>query len=44
MYATASREVLMYNTRIFTDIIECLSHRNAAVRHIAEKMSEFGML
>lgn len=31
----------MYSTRIFSDIIECLSHRNSAIRAKAEKMSEF---
>ncbi len=32
----------MYSTRIFSDIVECLSHRNAAVRNKAEKMSDIG--
>jgi hypothetical protein len=41
LYTQASREVVMYNTRIFADIIESLTHRSAAVRAMAEKMSEF---
>lgn len=44
LYTQASREVVMYNTRIFADIIESLTHRSAAVRAMAEKMSEFGKL
>lgn len=31
----------MYSTRIFSDIIECLGHRNSSIRAKAEKMSEF---
>jgi hypothetical protein len=31
----------MYSTRIFSDIVECLSHRNSAIRNKSEKMSEF---
>jgi hypothetical protein len=42
LYTQASREVVMYNTRIFADIIESLTHRSSAVRAMAEKMSEFG--
>jgi hypothetical protein len=41
LYSQASREVVMYNTRIFADIIESLTHRSAAVRAMAEKMSVF---
>lgn len=44
LYTQATREVVMYNTRIFTDIIECLTHRNSAIRTMAAKMSEFGKL
>jgi hypothetical protein len=41
LYTQTSREVVMYSTRVFADIIECLSHRNSAIRNKAEKMSEF---
>jgi hypothetical protein len=30
----------MYSTRIFADIIECLTHRQPAIRSIAEQMSD----
>jgi len=38
----ASREEAMYSTRIVVDIIECLNHRNAAVRAKAAIMCELG--
>jgi hypothetical protein len=38
----ASREEAMYSTRIVVDIIECLNHRNAAVRSKAGVMCELG--
>lgn len=31
----------MYSTRLFADIIDCLTHRSASIRSCAEKMSEF---
>lgn len=42
LFTESSREAAMYNTRIFSDIIECLGHRNGAIRAQAEKMSELG--
>jgi hypothetical protein len=42
LFAESSRETVMYSTRVFTDIIDCLTHRSAAVRAKAEQMSEFG--
>jgi len=38
----ASREEAMYSTRIVVDIIECLNHRNGAVRANATIMCELG--
>lgn len=38
----ASREEAMYSTRVVVDIIDCLSHPNAAVRKKAELMCELG--
>ena len=32
----------MYSTRIVVDIIECLSHKNNAVRAAADKFTELG--
>jgi hypothetical protein len=40
----AAREEAMYSTRIVVDIIECLNHRNAAVRRKAEVMCDLGKL
>ena len=40
----ASREEAMYSTRIVVDIIECLNHRNGAVRQKAAMMCELGKL
>lgn len=37
-----AREEAMYSTRIVVDIIECLNHRNAAVRAKAALMCELG--
>ncbi len=34
----------MYSTRLFADIIDCLTHRSSAIRAQAELMSEFGTL
>ena len=42
LFTEASRETVMYSTRIFSDIIECLTHRSSAVRMKAEQMSEIG--
>lgn len=42
LHTAASRDVVMYNTRLFADIIDALAHKNLAVRRLAEKMSEFG--
>jgi hypothetical protein len=42
LYSTQSREAVLYNTRIFADIVECLDHRNFSVRVKAEQMSEIG--
>jgi hypothetical protein len=42
LFTESSRETVMYSTRIFSDIIECLTHRNAAVRMKAEQMSDIG--
>lgn len=39
MHFTSSRETVLYNTRIFADIVDCLDHRNPAVRAKAEEMS-----
>lgn len=40
MYTQSSLETVMYSTRIFSDIIECLTHRSTAIRSKAEIMSE----
>ena len=37
----ASREEAMYSTRIVSDIIECLSHKNSHVRKAADDILEF---
>ena len=37
----ASREEAMYSTRIVSDIIECLTHKNTAVRKAADNILEF---
>ena len=37
----ASREEAMYSTRIVSDIIECLSHKNGKVREAADSILEF---
>lgn len=37
-----AREEAMYSTRIVVDCIECLNHRNAAVRAKAALMCELG--
>ena len=39
-----SREEAMYSTRIVVDIIDCLNHRNAAVRAKAAIMCDLGAL
>jgi hypothetical protein len=36
----ASREEAMYSTRIVVDIIDCLSHKNFAVRQAADSITE----
>ena len=36
----SSREEAMYSTRIVVDIIECLAHRNFAVRSKAERLTD----
>lgn len=36
----ASREEAMYSTRIVVDIIDCLSHKNAAIRDAADQVTE----
>jgi len=36
-----SREEAMYSTRIVSDIIECLTHKNTAVRKAADSILEF---
>ena len=40
----SSREVALYNTRILSDIIECLTHKNTAVQHAADRFTELGKL
>ncbi len=32
----------MYSTRVVVDIIDCLGHRNSAVRITAEKLCDIG--
>lgn len=44
MQNEASREEAMYSTRIVVDIIDCLGHRNAAVREAADQVTEMGKL
>lgn len=39
---SASAEAVLFNTRIFADLVDCLDHRNAAVRAKAEQMSDIG--
>lgn len=36
----ASREEALYSTRVVVDIIECLHHRNSAVRQLADTITE----
>lgn len=36
----SSREEAMYSTRVVVDVIECLNHRNSAVRSKADKITE----
>lgn len=38
----ASREAVLYSTRLFGDIVDALDHRSAAVRAKADTMSEIG--
>lgn len=40
MFTQSSLEALMYSTRIFSDIIECLTHRSTVIRSKAEVMSD----
>lgn len=35
-----SREEVMYSTRVIVDIIDCLSHKNAAVRAASDRLTE----
>ena len=35
-----SREEVMYSTRVVVDIIDCLSHKNAAVRAASDRLTE----
>lgn len=37
-----AREEAMYSTRVVVDIIDCLAHRNTAVRTTAEKLCDIG--
>lgn len=37
-----AREEAMYSTRVVVDIIDCLGHRNNAVRMTAEKLCDIG--
>ncbi len=39
-----AREEAMYSTRVVVDIIDCLGHRNSAVRTAAEKLCDIGTL
>ncbi len=36
----SSREEAMYSTRVVVDVLECLNHRNPAVRGKADKITE----
>lgn len=40
LFCQAAREKVLYETRIFADLIDCLDHKNAAVREKADQMSE----
>lgn len=40
MMHSSSAEAVLFNTRIFADLVDCLDHRNAAVRAKAEQMSD----
>lgn len=42
LFVEASREEVMYSTRIVVDVVECLIHKNKAVRTLADKFCETG--
>ncbi|RYG70129.1 hypothetical protein EON64_01020 [archaeon] len=42
LYTPSSREAVLFNTRLFADIVELLEHKNDAVRSTAQLMSDIG--